>query len=261
AGADRRAAGRGRKPLPDTVKVPSRAAAAAAAPATVPEIEVEIEEDDEDQSEETEVERPALPAAAPPAARRGPAAAPAAAAVSAPSHAPMPGPPRAPLPPAPPKPPPRKPQRVKKGGPGTTPPRWALPAAAVLLLVLGAGAVIFGNRTPPGPQELPITGKLSADELWQEYKQNPGAANRKFGNNLVVVSGKVSTTVVGKGPPRLVLTTPTGTRWGVECWFVSPDDLSGINAGQQVTVQGEVESRSKPTENVRVTMCKILEKS
>jgi len=134
--------------------------------------------------------------------------------------------------------------------------QWAAVVAATALLVGGAFLFVPSRKTEAkGP---PTAATLTAAEAWEEYFQNPPATNCKYGNQLLVLSGTVAEVVVDRRGPRLLLETPKKARWSIECVFVTPDDVKGMNKGQVVTVRGEVEPRARSDVNVQLFCCKIL---
>jgi hypothetical protein len=118
--------------------------------------------------------------------------------------------------------------------------------------------VFLGNRSAAGPQALPIAGRLTATELWGEYAKNPVEANKKYGGNIIEITGRISRVLTDKRTPRVELETPTKAKWTIECWFRHPDDLKELQIGKEVTIRGDCEVRAKPNINVHLTSCVVV---
>ena len=104
----------------------------------------------------------------------------------------------------------------------------------------------------------PITpgNKLSAGEFWNEYVKDTKAANEKYAENYVELNGKVRA-VVNDGAKVAVVFDTASDKQSVECGFLNKGDVTGLKAGDQVTIQGEVSFRSKPEDNVLLKVCKV----
>ena len=95
------------------------------------------------------------------------------------------------------------------------------------------------GTTTTAPEKQTI--KVSAKDLYQAYEENEVAADRKYGNQLVEITGTVDnigTDVIG----RVYITFPTGkTLKSVQCYFEDDEAIDGVASiakGQTVTVVG-----------------------
>jgi tetratricopeptide (TPR) repeat protein len=131
-------------------------------------------------------------------------------------------------------------------------------AALVVIAVIGGTWAFLANRSAEGRQEVPVSATVAAKELWEEYFKDSAAANRKYGNQFVRVSGKINMIPLNAKTPIVVLETPTKARWTIEFVFPKRDDLKGLSNGQEVTIQGECEQRANPQINLQVTQCKTV---
>jgi hypothetical protein len=98
--------------------------------------------------------------------------------------------------------------------------------------------------------------KLVVDDFWSEYAKDNKTANEKFAEKYVELIGKVRT-VVSDSKKNAVILETASEKYGVECNFVTKGDIVGLQAGAQITIQGEVTSRAKPEDNVVLQVCKV----
>jgi hypothetical protein len=141
-------------------------------------------------------------------------------------------------------------------------PKWLVPAAGVLAVLILAGGVwaFISNRSGKGRQELPVAATLTATDLATEFSKDAPGANKKYGNNLLVVTGKIGAIPRGK-LPLLTFETPAQAKWTLECLFNVPDDLKDLSAGQEVTVLGECEAMPQRGKlKIQLTSCKVVER-
>ena len=144
-----------------------------------------------------------------------------------------------------------------------------LKIAIVIILFIIAGVVMGGSGSsvktvtstnPQSPQQTqPTAIKVSAAQLFSDYSANQVAADTKYKNNLVEVTGIVGN--IGKDildNPYVLLTD--GQQYsltGVQCSF-SPSDnsqLATVSKGQQITLSGTVSGLMM---NVEVSGCQIV---
>lgn len=101
--------------------------------------------------------------------------------------------------------------------------------------------------------------KITAEELYQAYEENEVAADRKYGGQLVEITGEVDnigTDMIG----RVYITFPTGqTLKSVQCYFEDEEAIDGVASivkGQTITVVGTCDGF---TLNVSVKDCAITD--
>lgn len=89
----------------------------------------------------------------------------------------------------------------------------------------------------PTPAEVPI--KISAIKLSEEYNENQVAADQKYKNKLVEISGVIQSigTDIG-GTPYIVLKGREFSLFGVQCMFDKSqiDKLAALNKEQSITI-------------------------
>lgn len=117
----------------------------------------------------------------------------------------------------------------------------------ILLTSLIIGMILFGacvRKTPTNPNTLPPSPtpiEISAAQLYKEYKNNAAAADKKYLNRELTVSGVVKE--IGKetsGTPYLLLTATLNDTNGVYCTFPNDYDsiLAKLTKGQTVGITG-----------------------
>jgi hypothetical protein len=157
--------------------------------------------------------------------------------------------------------PPRKPFRTKATAEKSDVMRWVAMGGAVMCVIalIGGIVVFFINRPAEARTEVPVAASISATELWTEYDRDGAAANRKYGNKFLVIKGKVARLPPNSRTPSLTLETPSTGRWTIECNFLKKEELAGLAAGQEITVRGECEPRSKG--NLVLMTCALVPSS
>ncbi len=144
-----------------------------------------------------------------------------------------------------------------------------LKIAIVIVLFIIAG-VVTGNsgssvktatsaKSQPTQQAQPSAINVSAAKLFSDYSANQVAADAKYKNNLVEVTGIVGN--IGKDildNPYILLTD--GQEYsltGVQCSFSQSDNsqLATVSKGQQITLRGTVSGLMM---NVEVSGCQIV---
>lgn len=108
-----------------------------------------------------------------------------------------------------------------------------------ILLVLGA----CGPSPSPAPQPTPSAIEVTAQELYSAYEANQVAADAKYKDKTLKVTGVVES--IGKDildTPYITLTSGGQYEvWGVQCMFDEKyePELAKLTKGQTVTVQGK----------------------
>jgi predicted PurR-regulated permease PerM len=144
-----------------------------------------------------------------------------------------------------------------------------LKIAIVIVLFIIAGVVTGNSGSPvktatsaksqPTQQAQPSAINVSAAQLFSDYSANQVAADAKYKNNLVEVTGIVGN--IGKDildNPYILLTD--GQEYsltGVQCSFSQSDNsqLATVSKGQQITLRGNVSGLMM---NVEVSGCQIV---
>jgi tetratricopeptide (TPR) repeat protein len=171
---------------------------------------------------------------------------------------PTPGAPATPARPVAPKRTP--PRRRGTGGPRfhfNLSPRVVVALAASLLVVMVLG-LVWKSYADRG-FEIPQT-KMTAAELWQEFARNNTAANRKYVESRVTVTGEVEDAVTAepKFGHRVRLRAAENGKGFISCGFVVPGDMQDVHPGQTITVSGEVMLHGRRGSEVTLTACKVL---
>lgn len=115
----------------------------------------------------------------------------------------------------------------------------ALLITSGFLLIGIAYFVFFGEKQPVDMNQVKEDLTISATELYADYRQDESAANEKFLNKTVVVSGEIIEIEKGRnGMPRLKLYSG-GQSFGVQCLFdkESTHRRLEFHRGEQVTLK------------------------
>ena len=141
---------------------------------------------------------------------------------------------------------------------------------AIVIVLFIIAEVVTGNsgspvktatsaKSQPTQQAQPSAINVSAAQLFSDYSANQVAADAKYKNNLVEVTGIVGN--IGKDildNPYILLTD--GQEYsltGVQCSFSQSDNsqLATVSKGQQITLRGNVSGLMM---NVEVSGCQIV---
>ncbi len=145
--------------------------------------------------------------------------------------------------------------------------RVCLPLGAITLmylLYLGFDALFEPSASDIAAKAKDIGYPVSQDnvfssqQLWDEYARDNTAANRRFTDSFIEVSGKVRTVITDK-KLAVVLETPSSEA-GIVCLFPVKDYFEGVKVGDQVTIQGEGCARIAVNTDVELNICKIKPK-
>ena len=112
----------------------------------------------------------------------------------------------------------------------------------LVMLVLMAIAAGVGYYLYNKPAETTISSDadhtVSATELFAEFEQNEEAANSKYLNKVVAVTGKVSGLEPGANGATTVSLESGSDMFGVTCEIADPAEGAGIKTGETITVKG-----------------------
>lgn len=138
---------------------------------------------------------------------------------------------------------------------GRHPGKATVVLTALLLLLPTAGCLATEAGTE-AVQDADAAYTVPADELVAEYETNEVAADQKYADQVVSVSGSV--TDIGKdiSDTAYVILGGTGSLDGVQCFFAdSPEsDIAALEKGQEITVKGKV---SRKMMNVVMKDCAL----
>jgi hypothetical protein len=139
----------------------------------------------------------------------------------------------------------------------------------VPLGVLAIGYLLYDQISGPSLSDAvargnaagyPVSHKLTAEEYQTAFAKNPKDAAAKFHEDVYVeLSGKVRKVLSDPKKAVVLLETPSATQ-AVECQFTTREEIEGLKAGDQVTVQGEAHAppaKGGEKENVKLGMCKL----
>jgi hypothetical protein len=137
-------------------------------------------------------------------------------------------------------------------------PRWAVAGLAASLL-LGVAIYFLALRgrveaSPPLPEE------MTATAFWQEYSDNPEAANDKYAGHQVSLTGKVAKVTASQEGARLLLQAPRKAKWFIECAVADKAYLKNVQAKREVMIIGECQPRAEAGTRVQLTDCKVYPK-
>jgi tetratricopeptide (TPR) repeat protein len=101
-----------------------------------------------------------------------------------------------------------------------------------------------------------VSHKLTADEYWKQFAKDNRAANVKFNELFVEVTGKIKQVNSDPSKNTILLETSANTL-GIECQFASKDALEGVTVGDQVVVVGLGTTRPKLNTDVVLMKCRF----
>jgi hypothetical protein len=145
--------------------------------------------------------------------------------------------------------------------------RVCLPLGAITLmylLYLGFDALFEPSASDIAAKAkdigYPVTpdNVFTSQQLWDEYARDNIAANRKFTDSFVEVSGKVRTVITDK--KLAVVLETSSSEAGIVCLFPVKDYFDGVRVGDQITIQGEGCARIAVNTDVELNICKIKPK-
>lgn len=122
-----------------------------------------------------------------------------------------------------------------------------LPAFLVAAIIGAVGGIYWVTSTNnnqqgsnPTPAAAPIM--VSADQLMSDYANNEIAADNKYKNQTLEISGLVQSVNEGiLSDPYIVIVPTENTAFsGIQCHFneSQAQELSTLNSGQSITVEG-----------------------
>jgi len=133
------------------------------------------------------------------------------------------------------------------------------PVASATLLAIFIGLAGGSVETDSGAKKVASEAAaftLSADQLYSEYDANQVAADTKYKDKIVTVTGAI--TDIGKDvtDTAYVVIGGTGMLNGAQCMFPKGQEslISNLSKGQEVTAKGEVNGKIG---NVLVRNCTI----
>lgn len=119
----------------------------------------------------------------------------------------------------------------------------------VLVILGGLGAYFYVfNKPHRDPSSETASYSLKATELANEFSANQEAANQKYVDKVVEVSG----TVMEITDTYIIMDNV------LNCSLVEGEDVSGIQAGDEITVKGRVIAFDDLLEEVKMDNCKKL---
>ena len=127
-----------------------------------------------------------------------------------------------------------------------------------ILLVIAVPAGIFGayalwNKEHRDVASEKVAFEMTADELLNEFEKNEEAANEKYIDKAVLITGEYLETENDYGAVTLILK-------GAACSMADSTEIS-LEAGQQVTVKGRVTSYDDLFGDIRLDDCTIPNKN
>ncbi len=109
-----------------------------------------------------------------------------------------------------------------------------------IVLATFFGALAIWNAPKASVKSKPADYTLSATELFQEYSENQGVADKKFINQIVEVKGTIFEVSTDQQGATVFLLTTGETEAGVLCTMElgESDKVKGKKVGDRITVKG-----------------------
>lgn len=107
----------------------------------------------------------------------------------------------------------------------------------LLVAFIGAGVGFYlFNKKVPGLEGVTADYTLTADELFDAFDANEGAALTTYENKVVAVNGEVVSVKNQDGRANVILGAANALAGGVNCSF--NEEISDLEKGDQVTIKG-----------------------
>ena len=114
-----------------------------------------------------------------------------------------------------------------------------LPAGILMAVAVIILAALYEPTTPNNLDAAAKNEyKMTAEEYWQQFVRDNGAASLKFEGNSVELTGRVRRVVKDASKPALLLVTTSGAS-SIECQFDSSEALQSVKTGDEVVVGGK----------------------
>jgi len=111
-------------------------------------------------------------------------------------------------------------------------------SVSLIVILMTAAAMYMYNK----PSSQTMSGRpdyvVNAETFFQEFEQNEAAANKKYLNKTVLISGIV-TEIQGVDSVGINITLETlNPLFGVSCEFTDPGKADKIKIGDEVSIKG-----------------------
>lgn len=121
-------------------------------------------------------------------------------------------------------------------------------------IALSIGLYVY-NKPRQGVDNLTPEFKVTATQLWMEYRENELAANTKYLNTVIELEGVVSeVTASGGGLVLLLSVQEDGT--GISCLLAEDNYISRLKPGNNVKLKGRCTGYNM---DVNLTDCIIIQ--
>ena len=125
-----------------------------------------------------------------------------------------------------------------------------------LVLALSLGFYLF-NQKPMDTRSVKATFELSADQLIKEFSDDEAAANKKYVDQVIIVSGNVGDIKFNETEASVSLQSPDPMS-GVTCSFYSNEikTVKNLIAGASVKIKGKCTGKLS---DVVLNTCSLVE--
>jgi hypothetical protein len=112
--------------------------------------------------------------------------------------------------------------------------------ALSILLVIGIAFGYFEyTRSYADTATLEAEYKLSASQLFSEFKENEQLATEKYKGKILEVDGQIASINYGVNETLNILLEAEGEIFGVACAIADVDEELSLTKGQKISVKGE----------------------
>jgi tetratricopeptide (TPR) repeat protein len=105
----------------------------------------------------------------------------------------------------------------------------------------------------------PVSATVTSDVLWDQFAKDGEGCNKKYEEQYIEVSGKVSKLINTKQSMAIVLATPHPT-FGIQCRLLQREDFEGVKEGDSIVIQGQSPYRQKADQNIVLSISKVRPK-
>jgi hypothetical protein len=135
--------------------------------------------------------------------------------------------------------------------------RWILSAVGLaFFIVLAAGSMETEEKVEESVRSQSAAITVSASQLYSDYKANEVAADQRYKDKVLQVSGTVDN--IGKDiMDSIYVTLETGTFGSIQCFFADKhaSEAAQLRKGQSITVKGRCDGKMM---NVLLKGCVIV---
>lgn len=110
--------------------------------------------------------------------------------------------------------------------------------SVTFLIVLMSGAAMYMYNKPASTTTGSAEFFMPAGDLFQEFERNEGAANKRYLNKVIEVTGRVADIEAVDSVGVNVTLESANPLFGIVCEFTDPNQSGDIRIGEVVKIRG-----------------------